>query len=526
MLIGCDSTNSTLELSQPVHPPAAFNIVDISSEGNDVRFTWSTSEVVSQSSSKYTVCIKELSKEDQCTPLATGFNVNSLLVTSLSPLSAIEHEFFVIHENAAGSVSSNEETLSSNVVTNIIQYLKASNSGNNLANGDKFSSGISLSGDGLTLAIGAPEEDSDALGVNGDKHNEIRSNSGAVYIYRYDNGRWIETDYIKSSGAEIDAFFGKALELNHDGSRLVVGADAESSFEGAAYVYYFDGYSWTEEAHLKAPTPTSGDSFGENVTIDADGETLAIGSKYADSWKGKSYIFTRSGNSWSLEKELSITPVQSNGVFGDTVNLSDDGKLLAVSSPGDNTNATSNGAIYLYRKVNGNWVNEAQLLTSNKNRSLNSGFSMTLSGDGRTIASSTMQTNSGGTIFLFTYDGASWSETGTLQAPNKMKTDRFGFSLDLNHDGSALAVGATYENSDFTGINGEKDSNANQSGAAYIFKNSNGIWQHNHHIKASNTGNGDEFGYSVSLTSDGDHLAVGAINEDEYSTNSGAVYIY
>jgi hypothetical protein len=60
----------------------------------------------------------------------------------------------------------------------------------------------------------------------------------------------------------------------------------------------------------------------------------------------------------------------------------------------------------------------------------------------------------------------------------------------------------------------------------------------NTYIKASNTGPGDQFGYSVSLSADGATLAVGAYAEDSNATgvngaqvnnnvsSSGAVYVY
>lgn len=58
-------------------------------------------------------------------------------------------------------------------------YLKSSNTGA----GDRFGSAMAISADGKTLAVGAINEDSAAIGIGGDQSNNDASNSGAVYLY-------------------------------------------------------------------------------------------------------------------------------------------------------------------------------------------------------------------------------------------------------------------------------------------------------------------------------------------------------
>ncbi|MGB0944827.1 MAG: hypothetical protein ACPGUE_20640, partial [Marinomonas sp.] len=129
---------------------------------------------------------------------------------------------------------------------------------------------------------------------------------------------------------------------------------------------------------------------------------------------------------------------------------------------------------------------------------------------------------------------------GYVKASNTDNDDNFGKSLSLSGDGSTLAVGAYAENSSSTDINGDQtDNTANNAGAVYIFdKSSSGDWTQHTYLKASNAEAGDFFGFSVSLTSDGNTLAVGAVLEDSSSTgingdqinnaaiDSGAVYLY
>jgi hypothetical protein len=122
------------------------------------------------------------------------------------------------------------------------------------------------------------------------------------------------------------------------------------------------------------------------------------------------------------------------------------------------------------------------------------------------------------------------------KASNTGANERFGFSVALS--GDTLAVGAVWENSAATGVNGNQaDNSAMNSGAVYVFRRTGAAWQQEAYLKASNTGNSDQFGISVALS--GDTLAVGAHVEDSAATgvdgnqgddaggtNSGAVYVF
>ena len=65
-------------------------------------------------------------------------------------------------------------------------YLKASNTNAN----DQFGYLIAFSGD--TLVVGAPQEGSNATGVNGDQTNNNAANSGAVYVFARTAGVWTQ----------------------------------------------------------------------------------------------------------------------------------------------------------------------------------------------------------------------------------------------------------------------------------------------------------------------------------------------
>ena len=183
------------------------------------------------------------------------------------------------------------------------------------------------------------------------------------------------------------------------------------------------------------------------------------------------------------------------------------------------------------------------------------GSSVSISGDGKTLVvgasfedgSSTgvggSQTDNGaassGAAYVFVYNDGSWSLQAYVKASNTGSSDHFGYCVVLSRDGNTLAVGAPGERSNATGIDGDQTNNSIiEAGAVYVFKRTGTTWAQEAYIKASNTSVNDLFGLHMSLSSDGNTLAVGVGGEDCSSsgingddsnnslTNSGAVFLF
>jgi hypothetical protein len=106
--------------------------------------------------------------------------------------------------------------------------------------------------------------------------------------------------------------------------------------------------------------------------------------------------------------------------------------------------------------------------------------------------------------------GGVWSQQAYLKASNTEAFDLFGYSVAVS--GDTVVVGANGEDSSATGVNGNQaDNSALQSGAAYVFMRSGGVWSQQAYLKASNTEAFDLFGYSVAVS--GDTVVVGANGE-------------
>jgi hypothetical protein len=257
-------------------------------------------------------------------------------------------------------------------------------------------------------------------------------------------------------------------------------------------------------------------------------------------------------------------------VFGTSVALSTDGSTLAVGAPGEDSGlmgvtsgsvdegtagngSLGSGAAYIYTRTAGTWSQQAYAKASNTGDGDQFGSSVSLSGDGNTLAVGALSEASGstginstpdesaagaGAAYVYTRSAGAWSQQAYVKASNTGASDNFGTSVGLSKDGDALAVGAPFESGSGTGIEPGTDEGAASSGAVYFYSRSAGAWVQQSYVKASNTQSNDRFGTSVTLSGDGNALAVGAMGEDSDSTGvdgpqgnnnaaqSGAAYLY
>ena len=496
--------------------------------------------------------------------------------------------------NANGCNDSITVFVNSSIV-DAIGYFKASNAGA----GDYFGRALSLSADGNTLAVGAYREGSSAIGIGGDQADNFANSSGAVYVFTRDSSTvWAQQAYMKASNTDAHDLFGAALSLSADGNTLAVGAysedsnatgiggdqsDAMASASGAVYVFIRSGATWTQQAYVKASNAEANDWFGSALSLSADGDTLAVGAYFEGSnatgvggnqadntarTSGAVYVFTRSGAVWTQQAYVKASNTEEKDWFGSALSLSADGNTLAVGAHLEDSNATGvdgsetnnaagdSGAVYVFTRSGAVWTQQAYIKASNTEALDYFGYALSLSADGNTLAVGAYREGSNatgvagnqrdstasasGAVYVFTRDtGNIWIQQVYIKASNTGAYDYFGIALSLSADGNALAVGAYLEDSNATGIGGDQPNNsASSSGAVYMFTRDTGnTWIQQAYVKASNAEEGDFFGTALSLSGDGNALAVGAyedsnatgIGGDQFNNSagdSGAVYLY
>jgi hypothetical protein len=196
--------------------------------------------------------------------------------------------------NSGGCTDSDPVFVSVNLVVEAVGYVKASNPGAF----DLFGRNVALSGDGVTLAVGAPQEGSNATGINGDETDNSANQSGAVYVFTRDGTNWSQQAYVKASNTGLDDWFGYSVALSSNGDSMVAGAlfedsnavgidgngnDNSAEDSGAAYVFIRNGEEWSQQAYVKASNTGAVDVFGASIALSGDGLTLAVGAYLEDS---------------------------------------------------------------------------------------------------------------------------------------------------------------------------------------------------------------------------------------------------
>jgi len=442
-----------------------------------------------------------------------------------------------------GGCSTSEVVHVEGALTEAIGYLKASNA----EEYDQFGFSVALSADGATLAVGANLESTGSSG------------SGAVYVFSRtdDTGDgWIQQAFLKAPNAGVDNWFGWSVALSADGATLAVGApreDSDANDSGAVYVFNRTDNTdngWSEPAFVKASTVGVNDRFGTSVALSGDGATLAVGLPNENGNAGAVYVFTRTDgtdNVWGDPAFVKAMNASGGHQFGSSVVLSADGATLAVGAWGESTGGNNSGAAYVFTRTDdtvNNWIQQAYLKASTVGAGDQFGARVALSADGATLAvgapGEDSDANNSGAVYVFTRTddiGNHWIQQAYLKASTVGEWDQFGWRVALSADGATLAVGARFEGSDATGINGQAVGVAENSGAVYVFIRTNGVWSQQAYVKASNTSENDWFGFSLALSGDGATLAVGALLEssnakginnlgDGIATYSGAVYLY
>ena len=203
------------------------------------------------------------------------------------------------------------------------------------------------------------------------------------------------------------------------------------------------------------------------------------------------------------------------------------------------------------------WVPKsvAYVKASNPAEGAQFGYEIAMSGDGNTMAVGSINESSGakgingkegaqgvkdsGAVYVYVRKNGAWAQQAYVKASNPKEEALFGSAVALSNDGNTMAVAAYLENSSATGVNGNQmDTGADSAGAVYVFSRSGTTWTQQAYVKASNTGEGDQFGFSVALSGDGNTLAAGAIEEasratgvngdqkDDSQPGNGAAYVF
>ncbi len=271
-----------------------------------------------------------------------------------------------------------------------------------------------------------------------------------------------------------------------------------------------------EITKLLAPDGADGDSFGQFISI--DNTTMAIGAiRHDDNGvdTGSVYIFDKDVNGdWQQTAKLNASDGIANDRFGAQVALK--GDALFVGSIADNGISYDKGAVYVFNRISGIWVESAKLIQPDPGTGINSSFATALSTDGDTVLVGSSHYDAAGTnagaVFVYESDtSGNWNYQTTILPPQS-STEFFGKAVSL--EGNTALIGASWD-----GDNGLR------AGAAFIYERDvNGNWSLQQKLHASDGMPDDNFGHIAMLRND--TAIISSQWNDEIDINAGAVYVF
>lgn len=253
------------------------------------------------------------------------------------------------------------------------------------------------------------------------------------------------------------------------------------------------------------------DLSGSSVSLSADGSIIAIGApKDFNNDSGSVRVYKNISGSWT-QIGSDIVSEAAGVESGFSVSLSADGSIVAIGAP-DYSGIVGSGSVRVYKNVSDVWTQIGSDIIGDTYSQ--SGSSVSISADGTIVAIGSPANNQNsfvsGSVRVYQNVSGSWNQIGSDingQAPY----ESMGSSVSLSSDGSIVAMGAPYDGA--------------HSGLVRVYQNISGSWTQ---IGSDIIGeaNSDQSGSSISLSSDGSIVAIGAIGNDDNGNFSGSVRVY
>ena len=206
----------------------------------------------------------------------------------------------------------------------------------------------------------------------------------------------------------------------------------------------------------------------------------------------------------------------ANDESGWSVSMSSTGNRLAIGAQSNDGNGFDSGHVRVYQWSGTAWQ---QLGDDIDGEAIydDSGWSVSMSANGERLAIGARDNDgsgfSSGHVRVYQWSGTDWDQLGN-DIDGESAYDYFGVSVSMSSDGKRLAIGA----------NGN-DGNGFDSGHVRVFQWSGSSWDQ---LGGEINGEAayDESGWSVSMSSDGNHLAIGARGNDGNGLDSGHVRVF
>lgn len=336
-----------------------------------------------------------------------------------------------------------------------------------------------------------------------------------------------------ADGANDDAF-GRAIDCNADGERVIVGAPTapESTVDpgaGTAYVFEDEGGDWTQTATLDPDDGTEG-QFGTAVAFDDAGTTAIVGAPQTDQGApdtGAAYVFTYDGDGWTQVVRFDAGDLEfadgygtggSVGRFGGSCALDAGGETALIGAPISNRPiAPSSGAAYAFQiDDEGNWTQVSEFLFPGGDSTWG-GAAVALDADGVRSVAGMPNNFPGRTGHVLVFDTDDEGPTGTeLIASDESELNLLGASVATDDDGGLIVGGAPGSTPDDP-----------RAGRLHAFTLENDQWNETAEILPDDGQIEDGCGEACALSGAGDRLLAGAPAHDAaVGDDAGAAHVF
>jgi hypothetical protein len=315
---------------------------------------------------------------------------------------------------------------------------------------------------------------------------------------------------------------GRSVSLSADGTRIAVGAsENDGTGPGAGHARVFEMTSpglWTQVGG-DIDGEAAEDRSGFSVSLSADGRRIAIGAILNDgngNRSGQVRVFEEAGTGWT-QVAGDIDGEAATDFSGYSVSLSSDGNTVAIGAHQNDGNGNDAGHVRVYQLSGSNWSPVGNDIDGEAPED-QSGLAVSLSADAGRVAIGAWSNDGNGNlaghvrIHELTTGGV-WTPLGT-DVDGEAVEDGSGWSVAISANGSRVAVGAT-----------GNDGNGNRSGHVRVFEMSGGNWTR---VAGDIDGEAAEdlSGQSVSLSETGHRVAIGAYRNDDAGNNAGHVRVF
>ena len=281
-------------------------------------------------------------------------------------------------------------------------------------------------------------------------------------------------------------------------------------------LYLYTGSGWFKIATVENNSPSAITGVGSTTTLASDGTATVITAVSTDP-EGFPLTWSYAVTTGSLTNGggASAAVSQADNVFTITPTTTEAyaGTFSITFSATDGTNAvTAASAFTLTFETDWSTATQQQeLIASDAAAGDNFGSSAAIDGD--TAVFGAFLEGTGGSAYVFTRSGTTWTQQAKLTGSTVVSGDEFGYSVAIS--GDTIVVGARAESSSDDAYNGD----------AYVFTRSGTTWSQQAKFSDTLSSGNSHFGYSVDI--DGNTIVVGApMDSPGTSDHRGRCHIY